>query len=102
MFNVNRITIEDKEFYTYQVKLPKTNLLVISNDVGYFMCGALDVAVFDSKPHLQARKVICGRALGVKTIDDLLNAPLKEVTKAAEQKGITEGMIVRDALLKLD
>jgi uncharacterized protein YunC (DUF1805 family) len=101
MFKVDRIYVGNKEFFTYNIKLPKTTLLVVANDVGYFSCRAIDVDVFDSMPHLKARKVVCGHASGVKTIEELLNAPLTNVTAAAEELGITKGMIVMDALTKL-
>lgn len=101
MFKYDQILIEGKEFYAYRVELPKTTLLVVGNEIGYFMCAALNVEVFDSKPHLIARKVVCGNASGVKTIDELINAPLTRVTLAAKELGIFEGMIVKDALLLL-
>lgn len=102
MFRVDRINLNNKAFFTYTIKLPKTTLLVIANDIGYFSCRAIDVDVFDSKPHLKERKVVCGCATGVKTIEELLNAPLVKVTQAAKNLGIIEGMIVRDALIKLE
>lgn len=97
--NYEDFKIKEYSFYKIEVALPKTNLLIVGNKRGYFMCGALDVGVFDSKPHLQERKVVCGRALGVKTIDELIDAPLKEVSKECEQLGIFPGMKVSDALL---
>lgn len=101
MFRVDKIFVGNKSFFTYTIKLPKTTLLVIANDVGYFACRAIDVEVFDSMPHLKERKVVCGHCSGVKTIEELLNAPLKKVTEAAKELGIYEGMIVVDALAKL-
>jgi len=79
--------------------LPKTNLLVVTNDKGYIMCGALDVALLNEK--LKDRKVIAGRAVGVKTIEQLLNAPLESVTFEAEELGIVKGTIGKEALLKM-
>ena len=63
------------------------------------MCGALDVALLNEK--LADRKVIAGRAVGVKTIDQLLDAPLESVTFEAENTGISKGMIGREALLRM-
>ena len=63
------------------------------------MCGALDVALLNEK--LKDRKVIAGRAVGVKTIDQLLNAPLESVTYEAEELGIVKGTIGKEALLKM-
>ncbi len=89
---------EDKEFYKIQVTLPKTTLLVIGNEVGYFMCGALDVEVFKTEK-LKAREVVCGKALGVRTLDELFNAKLVDISDACKKYNIHEGMLVKDALL---
>ncbi len=93
------ILLEGNIFLAVTVKLPKTTLLTVSNDNGYIMCGALDVGLLNSK--LQDRQIIAGRAVGVKTIEELLNAPLESVTFEAENKGITKGTIGKDALLKM-
>ncbi len=98
-YKIQDIQIKGLPFYSMEVYLPKTTLLIVGNDNGYFMCGALDVKLFDAKEHLKARKVICGRALGVKTIDELLNQGLESITDEARNKGIFEGMLVKDALL---
>lgn len=95
---MNNFNIKGLSFYSFEVYLPKTTLLIVGNDKGYFMCGALDVDIFN-KPHLIERGVICGRAVGVKTIDELLNAPLDKITKKAKDLGVFEGMLVKDALL---
>ncbi|QUW22432.1 DUF1805 domain-containing protein [Sporosarcina sp. Marseille-Q4063] len=99
MMSLQPVTIEGQVFLAISVVLPKTNLLVVTNDNGYIMCGALDVALLNEK--LADRKVIAGRAVGVKTIDQLLDAPLESVTYEAENLGINRGMIGREALLKM-
>ena len=63
------------------------------------MCGALDVSLLNEK--LKDRKVVAGRAVGVKTIDQLLDAPLESVTYEAEALGIHQGMIGKEAMLKM-
>ncbi|MEL3974721.1 DUF1805 domain-containing protein [Rossellomorea oryzaecorticis] len=99
MMNLSPITIQGHTFLAISVALPKTNLLVVTSDKGYIMCGALDVALLNEK--LSDRGIIAGRAVGVKTIDQLLDAPLESVTIEAENRGINPGMIGRDALLKM-
>lgn len=99
MIKLEPINIEEHTFLSISVELPKTNLLVVTNDKGYIMCGALDVALLNEK--LKDRKVLAGRAVGVKTIQQLLDAPLESITYEAEELGITAGMIGRDALLKM-
>lgn len=99
MMELIPIKIEDRMFIGVSVKLPKTNLLAVTSDKGYIMCGALDITLLNEK--LKDRKIIAGRAVGVKTIDQLLDAPLESVTYEAMEFGITEGMRGRDALLKM-
>ncbi|MCI3925182.1 DUF1805 domain-containing protein [Paenibacillus sp. TRM 82003] len=82
-----------------EVKLPKTNLIAVTTDKGYIMCGALDVALLNEK--LKDRGIVAGRAVGVKTLEELVNAPLESVTLEAEKLGVTVGMKGADALLKM-
>jgi uncharacterized protein YunC (DUF1805 family) len=93
------ITIENTTFIAVSVELPKTNLLAVYNNKGYIMCGALDVGLLNEK--LRDRQIIAARAVGVRTIQQLLDAPLESVTYEAERLGITKGMIGKDALLKM-
>ncbi|ANY65092.1 hypothetical protein BBD42_00315 [Paenibacillus sp. BIHB 4019] len=79
-----------------EVKLPKTTLLAWSTDKGYIMCGALDVGLLNER--LQNRGIIAGRAVGVRTLEELLVAPLESVTTTAEAMGIHVGMKGTDAL----
>ncbi|QFT90470.1 hypothetical protein FIU87_17650 [Bacillus sp. THAF10] len=93
------ISIDGQTFTAITVRLPKTNFLAVTSDKGYIMCGALDVALLNEK--LKDRKIIAGRAVGVRTIEQLLDAPLESITYEAENLGITVGMSGRDAMLKM-
>ncbi|MDY0408800.1 YunC family protein [Virgibacillus soli] len=100
MITVNPLEVEGLMFTAIRVELPKTNLLIISNEVGYIMCAALDVDVLNEK--LADRNVIAGRASGVRTIDQLLHAPLEKITNASKEKyGWEVGMSGKEALLKI-
>ncbi|SHG41968.1 YunC family protein [Ornithinibacillus halophilus] len=99
MITVNPLEIEGVHFTAIRVELPKTNLLMITNEIGYIMCAALDVDVLNEK--LADREVIAGRAMGVRTIDDLLNAPLQKITDASKEYGWEVGMTGKEALLKI-
>ncbi|WP_425288276.1 YunC family protein [Terribacillus halophilus] len=96
---VEPMFLDGKPFTAVTVKLPKTTLLIVSNDVGYIMCGALDVDLLNDK--LADRKIISGRAVGVKTIEQLLSAPLEKVTDASAAYGWKPGITGREALLLL-
>ncbi|MHC8516858.1 YunC family protein [Sporosarcina sp. ITBMC105] len=99
MVTLTPIIIEGHPFTAVTVSLPKTTLLTVSNEVGYIMCGALDVGLLNNV--LADRKIVSGRAVGVKTIEQLLKAPLESVTYEAEELGIHKGMIGEEALLKM-
>ena len=99
MFQAKKIMIEGYEFITYEVFLPKTTLLVVTNEIGYIMCAAVDIDFFNNTPKLVERKIIAARAEGVRTIEELLNAPMAKLTIAAKEMGIIEGMSGRDALV---
>ncbi|WP_128894638.1 YunC family protein [Longirhabdus pacifica] len=99
MIRLEPIEIDGKTVLGVEVLLPKTTLLSISTDKGYIMCGALDVGLLNDK--LADRGIIAGRAVGVRTLEQLLEAPLESVTLEAEKHGITSNMKGRDALLKM-
>jgi uncharacterized protein YunC (DUF1805 family) len=99
LVELSPIEIDGHTFLAVTVLLPKTTLLAVFNDKGYIMCGALDVGLLNDK--LKDRKIIAGRAVGVRTIEQLLNAPLESVTWEAEELGIHKGMIGKEALLKM-
>jgi uncharacterized protein YunC (DUF1805 family) len=90
------IRYEGVEAIGVEVSLPKTTLISISTTKGYIMCGALDVSLLNEK--LKDRSIIAGRAIGVKTIEQLMEAPLESVTFEAEALGIVPGMKGREAL----
>jgi len=82
-----------------EVKLPKTTLLAIATDRGYIMCGALDVQLLNER--LKERGIIAGRAVGVRTLEELMAAPLESVTIEAANLGIAPGMSGAEALEKM-
>jgi len=90
------VEIDGTTFTAVTVQLPKTNLITVSTDKGYIMCGALDIPSLNTR--LAERRIIAGRAFGVRSVDDLLEAPLVDVTDAARELGIVPGMKGRDAL----
>lgn len=100
MLQVVPITLDNGETVIgVEVKLPKTTLLTISTDKGYIMCGALDVQLLNEKLH--DREIIAGRAVGVRNLDQLLEAPLESVTLHAEKLGIVAGMSGAEALKRM-
>ncbi|WP_159887489.1 YunC family protein [Paenibacillus puerhi] len=96
MMRMEPVDVGGRKALAIEVKLPKTTLLAVTTDKGYIMCGALDVALLNTK--LKDRGIIAARATGVRTIEELLEAPLESVTHEAEGLGIVVGMRGIDAV----
>ncbi|MCY0887609.1 MAG: DUF1805 domain-containing protein [Alicyclobacillaceae bacterium] len=99
MISVYPISVDDHAFIAVEVALPKTNLLAITTSKGYVMCGALDVELLRTR--LKSREILAARAVGVKTIEELLEANVESCTQAAEDAGIQPGTPIREALLHM-
>ena len=89
------INKQELELKYVEISLKNTTLLLIEGYESFFMCGALDPSVY------KEREVICGRALGVKTIEELLNAKIAELSKYAIKQGLSVGMTVYEAFKEL-
>ncbi|MFZ5814668.1 MAG: YunC family protein [Bacillota bacterium] len=99
MVTLYPVDVGDVRATAITVELPKTSLLAVTTDRGYIMCGALDVHLLNTR--LAERGIVAGRALGVRTIEQLLDAPLAEVTDAARALGILPGMSGREAIQRM-
>jgi uncharacterized protein YunC (DUF1805 family) len=99
MIRLEPVSLNGFTALAVEVKLPKTTLLAVTTEKGYIMCGALDIGLLNER--LKDRRIIAARATGVRTIEELLDAPLESVTYEAEQLGIVPGMKGRDAVSKM-
>lgn len=99
MVTVRPVPVGDRWAVAVQVELPKTHLVAVSTGTGYIMCGALDVALLNTR--LKERGIVAARALGVKTVEELLEAPITDLTDAARALGVREGMPGKEALARM-
>ncbi|GIP43234.1 hypothetical protein J45TS6_16930 [Paenibacillus sp. J45TS6] len=99
MVTLEPVQVGEYTLTAVEVKLPKTTLITVSTSKGYIMCGALDVGLLNER--LGQRQIIAARAVGVKTIAELLAAPMESVTHEAEKLGIVPGMTGVEALIKM-
>lgn len=99
MMRMVPVTIDGVTLVGVEVKLPKTNLIAVTTDKGYIMCGALDVALLNER--LKDRGIVAARAVGVRTLEELIDAPMESVTYEAEKLGVTVGMKGSEALMKM-
>ncbi len=93
--NENSFNRDGLTLTSLEVQLHNTTLLLIEGYDAFFMCGALDVDVYG------AREVVCGRAIGVKTLEDLYQAKLVNCSQYAQKMGVVPGMTVREAFTKI-
>lgn len=89
------LTLDGTTYESVHVPTEKTNILLVKAAGGFVGCGYFDVAV--------ANRVGDAVAIvtGVKTIDDLLAAPVVRMSDKARELGVAEGMSGRDALMRL-
>lgn len=93
MINVTSVSVNHKAFMGLKVDLPESPpLLLIVGEKGFVMCGFLNVEA--------AEKLAVPAAMvsGVKTFEDVLNAPVKATTTKASSLGIKTGMKASEAL----
>ena len=86
---------EEVELNTLEVELKGTTLLLLEGYGAFFMCGALDVNISGE------REVVCGKAVKVKTLEELYNATIFDSSKYAKSLGIIPGMKVYEAFKKI-
>ncbi len=86
------IPLNHGEAQGYILDLGNAPLLIITTHKGYVMCGYLNMSA--------ANKLgdVAGRVTGVKTFDDVLKAPIVEVSDKARQEGLKDGMTGREFL----
>lgn len=89
------LTLDGVSFETTHIPTAQTNILLVKGALGFVGCGYFDVAV--------ANKVGDAAAIvtGVKTIDEVLAAPVVRLSDKARELGVTEGMTGREAALLL-
>jgi uncharacterized protein YunC (DUF1805 family) len=89
------IVLQKGEATGYCIDLGKAPLLLIQTKKGYVMCGYLNMVA--------ANKLgdIAGKVTGVKTLDDVLNASIIEVSENAKKIGLSEGITAREFLNRL-
>lgn len=89
------INVAGKTFRGIELELcDNSNLLVITGNKGYIMCGYLNINT------AQKRNDAACIVTGVKTIEDMLNSKVVALTSAAQAMGVTMGMEVTEVLEK--
>jgi len=99
LLHMRPVEIAGRTVIGIEVELPKTHLVILTTGRGYLMCGALDVGLLSTK--LAAREIVAARAVGVRTLEELMAAPVESATPAAQALGVEVGQDGRTALLHM-
>lgn len=83
-----------------EVALDRTTLLILQGYGAFAMCGALNVDIYN-QPKMVDRKIICARAVGVKTLEELFDAPIEACSQFAQEVGWQVGMKIHEAFEKI-
>ncbi|WP_010916673.1 YunC family protein [Thermoplasma volcanium] len=95
MIEIDTVNLNGKAFQFFRMGLGNAPLLILKGEHGYAMCGYLNL---DAAEKLGDTAV---RITGIKTLDDMLNGKIVEVTSAASALGIKKGDVLKDVLSKL-
>jgi uncharacterized protein YunC (DUF1805 family) len=97
MISITGLKVDGKNCTGLRLDLPEcpVPLLLITAEKGFVMCGFLNVEA--------AERIGVSAAMvnGVKTFEDVLNAPVKAITSKAKSLGVQEGMKGADALKRM-
>ncbi len=75
-----------------KIDMEHAPLLLIKADLGFVMCGYLDVSTANKLGDAAVK------VKGVRTFDDVLNAKVSEISENAKELGITDRMTGQEAL----
>lgn len=93
--NMETINIDGKEFEAIDIQTAKANILMIKASQGFLACSYFDIATADRLNEPVAL------VTGVKSFQDMLEAKVIKVSKAAQELGISEEMTGKEALMKI-
>ncbi|MBL8023600.1 MAG: DUF1805 domain-containing protein [Elusimicrobia bacterium] len=88
----HEIVIGNKKGEGIEIPLPGAPLVLAKGSLGFVMCGYLDLHTADKV------KAPAAIVRGVKTVDELLAAPVVAVSAAATDRGVKPGMTGYEAL----
>ncbi len=92
---IEQIKLENGCALGLRFEMQKYPLLVIRAEKGFLMCGYLNVNAAETLGDTAAK------VRGVQSFEDMLNAPVVEVTELARELGIEPGMTGREVLEKM-
>lgn len=93
VIKIKEVRIGDKTYLGVEIAIPNSPpLVLIRGQEGFAMCGFLDIKAAEKANAMAAR------VPGVKSVEDMLDKEIAEVTSKAEARGIRAGMKLGDVL----
>ncbi|RLI13617.1 DUF1805 domain-containing protein [Candidatus Bathyarchaeota archaeon] len=90
---VGQVDVDGRKILAVKVELPGSPpLLLLVAEKGFVMCGYLNIEV------AERLGVAAAMVSGVRTFEDVLEAPIRALTSKARELGVKEGMKGREAL----
>lgn len=89
MITIDQLKIGEKSIMGLKVELPQAPILLLGWQEIMIGCGYFDIRAME-----ELDQVAC-TVSGVNSLEDVLNAEIKEATSEAFKRGAKEGMIVR-------
>lgn len=93
---MDTINIDSKTFQASKIQTSHANIMLIQAKQGFLGCGYFDI---ETSNKLSEPVAI---VTGVKSYEDMLEAKVIKVSKAAQELGIDIGLSGKEALLKLN
>jgi len=97
LFEIEKIEVGGKTFHAMKSTLPDgaPPLILIKGIKGYIMCGYLNI---DAAEKFGSAAAIVS---GVKTFEDVLNAPITAATTKAIKLGLEPGKLIKNVLANI-
>lgn len=98
MISIHSLDVDGLFFIGIELELPEATFFVVANEVGFIVSATFALQLYSEA---KQGKEVAATIGAVQSIDEFLQAPLKEVTKRARMHGWEAGMQCKDALLKI-
>ncbi len=92
---IEMIEIQGKKALGVVIELGKAPIVFIRADLGFMMCGFLDISVANNIGET------CAKVRGVASLDEILEKKVVEVSEEAMKLGVRQGMSGKEALLRM-
>ena len=96
LVSVKQLDVRGKSVLGVEIQLPNSPpLVLLIGEKGFVMCGYLNIEAAERAGAMAARVV------GVRSVEDVLDKEIVEVTSKARENGLAPGRRVRDVLANI-